>query len=675
MCCHETETLELPSEVIEALAHYRRLLDDRKWDWGGEQLPEFFRAARFPLLAPVIETFAATGDWSDAVRSVIGAEVPAGTVVVTVDQGGDLRAAVGPARPAIAGHTVTVDVVIDSAADADLALTVGGNDVRVAALGATIETVELDVSAPSFTVALDGDTLTVDGAIRPCATAELRLSSPRCSRWSVTDSSGGAWFPDGVLPKWDVHQRPFFHGHETTLAVPAETLHVACARGLEFERTELDARPAASSTLAVECDPRRLFDPAADGWYGGDLHIPMNYSGDLICTPADAALMQLGEGLHLANLLAANLATSLVYDRDMLEQFAGGDLPWSAADTVARMGVEYRNDLLGHVHALGPSAPPSRYSAGHERSDHPQDWPPNKVACEELQALGATVGYAHPAFTPFPDDWSTDRFFQIPRSVEARELVADAALGVVDSIDLISPFNDEGAVFLYHRLLSCGVRLAATAGTDTFLSFARGPGTASNPPGWGRVYAHLADQTLSVPAFKEAIRQGRTMVTNGPWLTLDVNGHGPGAVLDVDTDDRLVVRADVEGPGAEQLTLVGPDGVLAKGDPEGGLRFEMTPDDGPTWIAAVARGSGHPNTLDRSVLAHTSPVYVDVAGRRVGRVADARWCLEFLDTFERFVDRHGHFDPTTRSAHVRDLAAVVDEARAFYRAVADSADR
>ena len=107
--------------------------------------------------------------------------------------------------------------------------------------------------------------------------------------------------------------------------------------------------------------PAAAVRPVAEGWYGGDLHIHMNYSGDLICTPSDAARMQLGEGLHLANLVAANLGTSLVYDRDMLEQCAGTDLPWSTADAVAQMGVEYRNDLLGHVHALGPSGPPTRY--------------------------------------------------------------------------------------------------------------------------------------------------------------------------------------------------------------------------------------------------------------------------------------------------------------------------
>jgi hypothetical protein len=239
----------------------------------------------------------------------------------------------------------------------------------------------------------------------------------------------------------------------------------------------------------------------------------------------------------------------------------------------------------------------------------------------------------------------------------------------VDSVDLISPFNDEGAVFLYHRLLSCGLRLAATAGTDAFLSFSHGPGVASNPPGWGRVYAHLGDQGLSVAAFKQAIRDGRTIVTNGPWLTLEVNGHGPGAVLDLAAGDRLDLRARAQGPGAERLTLVGPDGVLAEGDATAELRLDTTLDHGPTWIAAVARGGGHPNTLDRSVLAHTSPVYVDVAGQRVARADAARWCLAVLDTLERFVAEHGRFDPASRTAHLGDLTAVLDQARAFYRRV------
>jgi hypothetical protein len=492
-------------------------------------------------------------------------------------------------------------------------------------------------------------------------------------RWSVTDSSGGGWFPEGVLRKWDVHDRPFFHGHDVTISVPAESLRVVCARGLEFDRTTVEVSPSPGETAEVSGDPSRLFDPAADGWYGGDLHIHMNYSGDQVCAPGDAARMQLGEGLHLANLVAANSQTSLIYDRQMLEQFADTDLPWSTNDTIARMGVEFRNDLLGHVHALGPVGPPSRYQTGHERSDQPYDWPPNLVACEELRDLGATVGYCHPSLTAFPDDWSSERFFAYPRSVEARELLADAALGGVDSIDLISPFDDEGAVFLYHRLLSCGLRLAATAGTDVFLSFSR-LGTASNPPGWGRVYAHLGDQPLSVRAFQDAIRAGRTIVTNGPWLTLEVNGHIPGAALDLAIGDPLDIRARVNGPGVEHLTIVGPDGAIATDAADGELALTTTV-EGPMWIAAVARGGSHPNTLDQSVFAHTSPVYVDVAGRRVARSADAEWCLTTLDRLEELVAEHGRFEQATRTAHLGDLRAVIEQARAFYRDVARTADR
>lgn len=87
-----------------------------------------------------------------------------------------------------------------------------------------------------------------------------------------------------------------------------------------------------------------------------------------------------------------------------------------------------------------------------------------------------------------------------------------------------------------------------------------------------------------------------------------------------------------------------------------------------------ARGASHPNILDESVLAHTSPVYVDVAGRRVARATDARLCLELLDTLEQFVDEHGNFASVTRDAHCGDLVAVLDEARFFYRGVVASAN-
>lgn len=664
--------MDLPAPVIEALATYRRLRNERGWDWGGEALPQLFRFARFTRLGPLLEAVGETGgDWAAAVRTVVGETVPAGMVVVHVDGTGIRRVVTGRARLAVAGRPVPLDVVIDSTADAEVVVRAATHEVTVAAGGATLVTV--DVDGP-FTITCGADAREVDDAVRRVPATRLRLRSSGCSRWSVTDASGGAWFPEDAPRKFDVHHRPFFHGHDVTLPVPAEPLVVRCGRGLEFGVAEADVHPAADGNETVALEPPRRIDPAADGWFGGDLHAHLNYSGDLVCTPSDAERMQRGEGLHLLQLTAGNLNSSLVYDRELFEATAGRDLPWSDDAKVARAGVEFRNDLLGHVHALGVTGPPSRYHTGHEGTDEPNDWPPNLAACRELGALGGVVAYAHPVFAPFGDDWSTDAFLASPRSVEARELVVDAALGAVDAMDVLSPFDDEASAFLYHRLLSCGLRLAATAGTDVFLSFSHGPGVASNPPGWGRVYADLRDEPLSVAAFADAVRAGRTLVTNGPWLTLDVDGRGPGAVLDRADGDRLAVRATVDWPADDvELTLVGPDGVVAAHG-RGVIEVEL-PVDGPTWFAATVRGPGHPEVLDAGAFAHTTPVHVEVGGDRVARRRDADWCLALLDGVADLVAKHGRFDPARRAAHLADHTDVVERARVFYRDVRRHAPR
>ena len=200
MCCQETRTLNLPPEVIEALARYRRLLGERAWNWGDEQLPDFFRWARFSLLGPVFEAVAETGDWVSAIRSVVGDDVPPGIVVVRVGEDGMLlRAEVGPARPAIADREVAIDVVVDSAVDADLDLIVG-RQVSVPPCGAAIETIDLDGADPAFTVARGQDTLNVKGAFRPSAAAELRLLSPIARGGRSPTPAAGRGSPTGCCP-------------------------------------------------------------------------------------------------------------------------------------------------------------------------------------------------------------------------------------------------------------------------------------------------------------------------------------------------------------------------------------------------------------------------------------------------------------------------------------------
>jgi hypothetical protein len=662
MCCEAPEAALLPPAVAAMLDEYRARNAERPNDWGDEAegVARGQAYARWLGSQLLVAVFAGQDDnWPDTVRGSLPDPLPAGLIVASLrTDGAALRS--GPPPYAVPGGAVEVAVLLDSQLDEATQIQVDGSPARVAAGGVELIT----LTGPGGRTVSVGPATTPAGETAPPARLRLRADGP--SRWSVIDDHGGAWFPKGRLARWDYHDRPMFHGNDLVVDVPAVPLTITCARGIEFDTAEATVTPQAGATTDVDLEPARRYEPAARGWYGGDLHVHMNYSGDIVCQPHDAACMQLGEGLHLMNLVAANVQRTRVYDREAFEGTVGSDLPWTTDDRVARFGVEFRNDLLGHFHALGPSRRPTRYSTGHAMSNHPVDWPPNSAACEEFQELGATVGYTHPVFSPLTDGSATEAF-RHPRSVEARELVADAALGLVDSIDLIGPNDVEGTAVLYHHLLNCGLRLAATVGTDVWLSYSRGP-PISNPPGWARVYADLRGAPLSVAAFQEAIRAGRTLATNGPWLELTVDGRGPGDVLQVEPGQMLSVSARTEGPGVERLELIGPDGVVARsvigGTPAPAIDITAEP-AGSMWLCAVARGPQHPSVLGPVVFAHTSPVYVEVRGQPAGRAASARWLLDWLDRFEQLVRTHGQFADGAQRDQVID---VIERARPYYHA-------
>ena len=139
-------------------------------------------------------------------------------------------------------------------------------------------------------------------------------------------------------------------------------------------------------------------------------------------------------------------------------------------------------------------------------------------------------------------------------------------------------------------------------------------------------------------------------------------------MLDRRPGERLRVQARAAGcSGGAHLVLYGPDGVVASGAAE--LEHEVTVDGG-LWLAAAAHGDADPHTVGAPVFAHTTPVYVDVDGRRVARAASARWCLRQLDALQELAQEQGRFDPDERERQVGDLVAVLDRARTVYRSVA-----
>ncbi|GAA3139104.1 hypothetical protein GCM10010466_32810 [Planomonospora alba] len=689
----------LPQAVAEALDDYRALLARHGVTWGED--PIFYvksMAADAYLMGPrdfwgvchrkvaerhpgadvrKLEEHLRELDMAEVVRDVLAGEVLENLAALRLSGGAGAPEAVLEAKAlaVLDDRPLRTTLLVDSARAEPATVLVDGRPYRIGPRGAALIPVTSAVE-----VVVDGARVDLAPLTRRAPAARLRVRAGMPCRWSVYGEHGQGWYPAGAPHRRDAHVRPYFHGDDLVLDVPAEPLTVRVARGMEYGTAEAAVTPVPGRETVVDLVPERLYDAAARGWYGGDMHVHLNWAGDMVGTPGLAAAMQHGEDLHVLNLVAGNVSSARVYDAEALEHWAGRDLPWSDATHLARIGVEYRNDLLGHFFAFTPAAPPSRFHTGFLGT---ADWPPNSAACEELRGLGAVTGYSHPFHAPVAETDGPEAALLWRRNCSAREIVADAALGLVDALDVLNHSSVQATAVVYRRLIGAGNRLAVTAGTDSMVSFAR-RGSQSSPPGWERVYARL-DGPLSAEAFAEAIRRGRTFATTGPWLELAVDGRGPGDTLNLSSGDRVTVTARAVGPEVERLEIRTADGVVAAAADGaataapgveasvtagggGAPVLEVTAGlvvDGPTYVVAVASGAPHERSFHPTgVHAHTSPVHLDVDGRHVARPEDVRWCLEWLDRLEAMVREEGGFDAP---GQLDDHLALYERAREVYR--------
>jgi hypothetical protein len=144
---------------------------------------------------------------------------------------------------------------------------------------------------------------------------------------------------------------------------------------------------------------------------------------------------------------------------------------------------------------------------GFAGTTNPWDSPSNADVADRTHWQQGVVNYTH---VSQGEDWSRTPY-------AAKAIPIDAALGKVDTLDINNSWA--ASVPLWYRLLNCGFRLPATAGTDVFLNR-----IGSNLPGGDRVYVHL-DGPLTYGGWIEKLKAGRSFVTSGPILEFTVNGQ------------------------------------------------------------------------------------------------------------------------------------------------------
>ena len=471
------------------------------------------------------------------------------------------------------------------------------------------------------------------------ATASLRIrtvteegGAPVAARLTVVDGAGHPLVPDGPASRFDGQSgRVFFYSPGVIeLTVPGGEVTVSAVQGLATPEASATVQVGAASGAAeVEVVLSPVWDARAGGWSSGEHHFHLNYGGPYDLSPDDLMPMMRGEALDFATPLLANLHNRFE-DQDLWTWRHTGGPPF------VRFGQEVRSHFLGHLGLIGIDDLFWPWVWGPGYQVYGSDDRANAEPLRHARAQGGFQYYVHPVGTrgmPRATPWAEASISDLYGSVPI-ELVPDAVLGDLDALEIVCLWSDEVLTSqIWHLMLNAGISIAPSAGTDVMNNFYR-----TMAIGTARVYAQTG-AVESWSTYMDALQNGRSFVTNGPFLEFSVGGAGPGHTvsggevawsLDVATAtevDRVevLVNGEVAWSGRG---LDGPGSRRFEGDltlPEGG------------WVAARAVGGpARWPMMANYPFAHTAPVWIESVGSS---------------------------DPAARRAAAAELLAILDVAR------------
>ncbi len=422
-------------------------------------------------------------------------------------------------------------------------------------------------------------------------------------------------------------------GAETTL--PRASLRLEALSGLEtaMTRQDFDLRAGKSGELTVPL--QGFFYPEQTGLVAGNTHLHLY---GLSMEECNEYLRQIpaGDGLKV---LFTSYATRTKDDANYVtNRYSIGDQKqFAATGVLVNHGEEHRNDLsldgsiqgYGHVMLLNIKRLIQPVSIGPAIMVTGKDEPSLSVGIVEARRQGGTVIWCHNAYG----------HEDIPNALAGRL----DALNVFDGGGRVGTFEDT-----YYVYLNSGLRLPLSTGTDWFIY------------DFSRVYAKVSGK-LTIPSWLDALKAGRSVATNGPLLTLTVDGHEIGDTVQLDKPKKLRVEATALGrQDFRHVQLVQNGKVVATqaaGKKDGSYATRLTgefPVDRPGWFA-VRIESQTKNELGQPLFAHSSPVYVELRGQQPFDVEAARELIRQLEESQVTIRTRGQFSSPQAAAKVLAL--------------------
>ncbi|REK20850.1 MAG: dehydrogenase [Planctomycetota bacterium] len=414
----------------------------------------------------------------------------------------------------------------------------------------------------------------------------------RLTRYSLT----GVWPESG----WGNRQgkapfrylgRFFYTTGQATVRVPPGPVRVEVWKGFEYKPITASLDVPAKQTRQVELSLEEEIPTTQLGYYSGDPHIHIARE-DAEDDEIIFDLMQ-AEEIRYGTLLGYNdPAGPYAGFMEQLDspQYRGlGEKSIATRDGYAIIsGQEYRTSTFGHLNLFLRDDivfPGESFNA--------DNWPVYGNVGHETIDLGGYAFYAHGGY--------------------AQEIYADFVQGAVNGVELLQfgVYRGIGLTDWYH-IHNIGYRFPAVGACDF---------PACRKLGDCKTYVELTDDQ-TFPAWLEGAAAGKSFVTTGPILLLEVNGEKPGGMIHSDEDSvnataRVRVKSVVAPVTDIQLIVNGEVVEQRKVSKEDGLgewlELEVPLEvSQSSWVAARAFSTSEGGAPDAE--SHTNPVYIYLGG-------------------------------------------------------------
>ena len=398
--------------------------------------------------------------------------------------------------------------------------------------------------------------------------------------------------------------------------LPAGVIRVQVSKGFEYRPIDEQVLLAAGK-LALRFAVPRWADMPREGWYAGD-------SWAHFMTPHAAQLEAAAEGLAVVDLLACE---TLLWGSEGRQcnaipnilAFSGQQPALERSGHQVVVNTLNTHDRLGRLALLNCHRPVFPLTFG--GPDGVDNWTLADWCDQCHRKGGLVVGH---------------NFFGNYERHPHGEVLPNLILGRIDALLMNSGFEHSQNPILsdWHSLLNAGFRVPVVGGS----------GKMDNMTVLGRqrTYARLqSGQELTYKNWTEAVRAGRSFVTNSPILSFLVNGQESGVLIDLPGSSASIhIQAGAESLlPFDRLEVVYNGSVVAHAKPTGSPYKAALETDialsSPGWLAARCWGPFRDDWQDW-IGAQTSPIYVQVAGQ--GPRPSVETVAPLLDKMDKMLD-------------------------------------